>query len=177
MSRKPLQSLSNQLQFVVMNLQSARKHWKFVTTDCDWLLSDCTVGCVKNVSKRVFKNLLAFFAAILCILLGYLAKKAFQRIFDGGKLTSKRGPPIKKWKFHVAQTWACGVSIQRQWSGMLALCTQKSIWVSVSGEVAQKGQISKCTLIFALFGLLLQIRSPKLISECTAPTFQVIASG
>ena len=54
------------------------------------------LGRVKNVSKRVFKNLLAFFAAILCILLGYLAKKAFQRIFDGGKLTSKRGPPIKK---------------------------------------------------------------------------------
>ena len=27
------------------------------------------------------------------------------------------------------------------------------------------------------FGLLLQIHSPKLISECTAPTFQAIASG
>ena len=132
---------------------------------------------VDSVSKRVLRNLLSFLAAILCIIMGYLAKKGFQRIFDGGKLTSKRGPPIKKWKFHVAQTWACGVSIQRQWSGMLALCTQKSIWVSVSGEVAQKGQISKCTLIFALFGLLLQIRSPKLISECTAPTFQAIASG
>ena len=59
------------------------------------MLKVCTMR-VKNVSKRVFKNLLAFFAAILCILLGYLAKKAFQRIFDGGKLTSKRGPPIKK---------------------------------------------------------------------------------
>ena len=55
-----------------------------------------TVGRVKNVSKRVFKNPLAFFAAILCIVMGYLAKKGFQRIFDGGKLTSKRGQPIKK---------------------------------------------------------------------------------
>ena len=58
--------------------------------------AEWALGRVKNVSKRVFKNLLAFFAAILCILLGYLAKKALQRIFDGGKLTSKRCPPIKK---------------------------------------------------------------------------------
>ena len=57
---------------------------------------DWRVGRVKNVRKRLFKNLLAFLAAILFILLGYLAKKAFQTIFDGGKLTSKRGPPIKK---------------------------------------------------------------------------------
>jgi hypothetical protein len=57
---------------------------------------DWRVGRVKNVSKRVFKNLLAFFVAILCVLLGYLAKKAFQRIFDVRKLTSKQGPPIKK---------------------------------------------------------------------------------
>ena len=46
-----------------------------------------------------------------------------------------------------------------------------------AGAGAGAGQISKCTLVFALFGLLLEIRSPKLISECTAPTFQAIASG
>ena len=49
-------------------------------------------------------------------------------MFDGGKLTSKQGP------------------IQRQWPRMLALCTHISIWVSVSEEVAPKGQISKCCL-------------------------------
>jgi hypothetical protein len=47
----------------------------------------CTLGRVKNVSERVFKNPLAFFAAILYILMGYLAQKGFQLIFDGGKLT------------------------------------------------------------------------------------------
>ena len=65
------------------------------TTNYPCKAQPCTLGRVKNVSKRVFKNPLAFFAAILCIVMGYLAKKGFQRIFDGGKLTSKRGPPIK----------------------------------------------------------------------------------
>ena len=59
---------------------------------------------VKNVSKQVFQNLLAFFAAILCILMGFLVKIGFQSTFDDGKLTSKEGPPIEKWKFYVAQT-------------------------------------------------------------------------
>ena len=62
------------------------------------------LGRVKNVSKQVFKNPLAFFAAILCIFIKYLAKKGFQRIFAGGKLTLQRGQPLKKWNFHVAQT-------------------------------------------------------------------------
>ena len=57
--------------------------------------------------------------------MGYLAKKGFKEVFAGGKLSSKLGPPIKKWKF---QTYTCGVFIQSQWSGMLALCTQISIW-------------------------------------------------
>ena len=35
---------------------------------------------------------------------------------------------------------------------MLALCTQISIWVSVSREMGPKEQILKCTLRFALFG-------------------------
>ena len=47
----------------------------------------CALGRVKNVSKRVFKNLLPFFAANLYILMGYLAQKGFQLFFDGGKLT------------------------------------------------------------------------------------------
>ena len=42
------------------------------------------------------KKIISLFAAILCLLMGYLVKKGFLRIFDGGKLTSKRGPPIKK---------------------------------------------------------------------------------
>ena len=58
------------------------------------LLAGWPVGRVKNVSKRVFKNPLAFFADILCKLMGHLAKKDVQRIFNGGKLTSK--PPIQK---------------------------------------------------------------------------------
>ena len=58
------------------------------------VLLHCTLWCVKNVSKRVFKNPLAFFAAILCILMGYLAKKGFQRMFAGGKLTSKQSLPF-----------------------------------------------------------------------------------
>ena len=57
-----------------------------------------TIGCVKNVSKRVLKNLLAFCAATLCILMGQIAKTGFQRFFAGGKWTSKQDPPNKKWK-------------------------------------------------------------------------------
>ena len=52
---------------------------------------------VKNVSKRVYKNLQAFFAVFFIYKpMGYLAKKGFQRIFAGGKFTSKRVLPIKK---------------------------------------------------------------------------------
>ena len=73
----------------------------FVPFPCDFfrglslVLRSHGVGRVKNVSQRVFKNPLAFFAAILCILMGYLANKGFERIFSGWKMTSKRGPPIK----------------------------------------------------------------------------------
>ena len=44
------------------------------------------------------------------------------------------------------------VSIQRQWPGKVVLCTQISIWVSVSGEVdpKQKGKSQGAPL----FGLI-----------------------
>ena len=54
------------------------------------------VRACQECKQKSLKNPLAFFAAILCILMGYLPKKGFQRIFDGGKLASKRGQPIKK---------------------------------------------------------------------------------
>ena len=54
-----------------------------------------TVGQVKNVSN-IKKNLLAFCAAFLCILIGYLAKNWFQKFFAVRKLTSKRDPTIEK---------------------------------------------------------------------------------
>ena len=40
---------------------------------------------VKNVSKRVKKNQLAFFAAILCILMEHLAIKGFHSDFNLGE--------------------------------------------------------------------------------------------
>ena len=86
-------------------------------------------------------------------------------------------PPIINWKFYNVQTYSCGVSIQWQLTGMLALCARMLIWVSVSGDNRPDGLISKCTLRYGRWGLYLQIRSPKLKSEHTAPTFQSIVSG
>ena len=86
-------------------------------------------------------------------------------------------PPIKTWKFYKVQTQACGVSIQIQWTGMLALCAQILSSVSVSGDKAPDSQISKGTLRLGRQDGYLQICSPKLKSEHTAPTFQSIASG
>ena len=44
---------------------------------------------------------------------------------------SNNGQPPSKPKSYVVQTWACGMSVQRQWPAMLADCAQIFIWVSV----------------------------------------------
>ena len=60
---------------------------------------------------------------------------------------------------------------------MLALSAQILSSVSVSGDKAPGGQISECTLRLGRPDGYLQIRSPKLKSEHTAPSFQSIATG
>ena len=74
---------------------------------------------------------------------------------------------------------ACGVSIQRQWTGMLALNAEILCLLSVSGDKAPDGQISEGTLRLGCPDPDpdLQIRSTNLKSEHTAPSFQSIASG
>ena len=152
--------ISYWLSFIITETITAKpKHFdiKYIAL----VFQACTVGCVKNTSKRVLKNLTRIF---WWYFMYTFVLNMFERIFAGGKWTSKRGLSIKKLKFHAGQTKACGVCIQTHWPGILALCTQISILVSVSGEVAPKGQISECTLRFALWGPLLQISSPKLKS-------------
>ena len=56
------------------------------------------VGRVKNVSKIVLKNPLAFCAAILCILMEYLAKKRLSNSFCWWEIDVKMGPIHRKVK-------------------------------------------------------------------------------
>ena len=56
-------------------------------------------------------------------------------------------------------------------------CLDKNLLVSLCGDKARDGPISKCTLRLGRQGGYLQIRSPKLNSEHTAPKLQSIASG
>ena len=56
------------------------------------------------------------------------------------------------------------MSIQRQWTGMLALSAQILCLVRVSRDKAPDGQISECTLRLGRPDGYLQIRSPKLKS-------------
>ena len=79
-------------------------------------------------------------------------------------------------KFYKVQTQACGVSTQRQWTGIMALCAQILGLMSVSGDKAPDGPLSKGTLRLGRQDVYLKICSPKLISEHTLPTFQSIVS-
>ena len=58
------------------------------------------------------------------------------------------------------------MSIQRQWTVMLAMCTQILMWVSLYGLRTQK--TTKLGQISDVFGLSVEIRSSNKESECTA---------
>ena len=69
------------------------------------------------------------------------------------------------------------MSIQRQQTGMLALCAQISIWVTKKAPEHLIWPFFSKYQILMLWWLFIKIRSPNLKSKHRAPTFQSLASG
>ena len=93
------------------------------------------IGRVKNVSKRVLKNPTAFLLPFYAYYGTFSQKKAFKEFWMVGSWPQNGAIPFKSENSTSPKHRHVGCLIQRQYPRMLALYTQKSIWVSISGEV------------------------------------------